>query len=206
MPQATSTRAINTGNSSAISYLSPTEADSLRGDFWQRTADFIHRLLDNSLHALTFNCSSGSVSDTLNPSGFFGSSTSGTVTRAWNNCTGDAGLFRRNGNVYLGWSSLSTSSPYVQNGTTLRRATSGLTITRTATGNYIEIIGNDTTNQVNSTNANQVINWTSVSGSNRTLTLAINETRTGKTSGGSTLFQHVVTTPTNLTINVDTGR
>jgi len=201
---------VNTGNSSIISYaapayVAPKESEMLRGDFFDRAGDFLNRLFDNSLHALVFNCSSGSVNDSLNPTSFFGSQNSGIVTRTWSNCVGDAGAFKRNGTVYLGWSSLSTITPYVQNGSILKRATSDLKMTRVSTGNYVEITGNDSSNQVNSTNANQVINWTSVSGSNRTFTLRINETRTGKTSGGATLFQHVVTTPTELTINVDTA-
>ncbi len=194
---------VNTGNSTIISSLTPYELDQLRGTLFDRAIDYLRQALDSSLHALPFSCSSGSVSDNASPN--FGAAASLTVTRTWSNCVGDAGQFRRNGVVYLGWSGLNMSTPYVQSGTTLKRATNGLTMTRVSTGNYVEISGNDTSNQVSGYNGNQVLSWTSVSGSNRSFTLAINETRTGKSSGGATLFQHIVTTPTNLTINVDTG-
>jgi hypothetical protein len=192
---------INTGSSTALSSLSPAEQRLLNEEsLWQKAGGALERLFDSSLHAIAFSCSSGSVND----SGSFGS-TSTTITRTWSNCIGDGGQFKRNGTVYLGWTNLSTGSPYVQNGSVLKRATSGLTMTRTSTGNYVEISGNDSANQVSSYNANQILTWSSVSGSSRTFTLHIDETRTGKSSGGTTLFRHVVTTPTDLTINVDTS-
>jgi hypothetical protein len=194
---------VNTGNTTAISSLAPAEQRFLESEtLMDKMRGFFGRIFDSSLHAIAFSCSTGSVGDSGQQ---FGTSAAFTVTRQWTSCTGDAGLFRRNGNVYLGWTNLSTTGPYVQNTTVLKRATSGLTMTRVATGNYVEISGNDAGNQVSSTNGNQVLTWTSVAGANRTFTLAINETRTGKTAGGTTFFQHTITTPTILTINVDTG-
>jgi hypothetical protein len=193
---------INTGSPTALSSLSPAEQRLLNEEsLWQKAGSALERLFDSSLHAIAFSCSSGSVND----SGSFGSASSLTITRTWNNCIGDGGHFKRNGIVYLGWTGLNTSSPYVQNGSVLKRATSGLTITRTSTGNYVEISGNDSAHQVSGSNANQILTWSSVSGSSRTFTLHIDETRTGKSSGGTTLFRHVVTTPTDMTISVDTA-
>lgn len=199
-----STSDINTGNSSALSLLSPAEQKMLNEEsLWQKAGSLFDRLFDSSLHAISFSCNSGSVND----SGTFGTANP-TITRTWTNCTGESGQFKRNGVVYLGWTNLLTSltnGTYMQNGTVLKRATSGLTMTRTSTGNYVDISGNDSGNQVSSTNANQVLTWGTITATTRQFTLHIDETRTGKTAGGSTLFRHVVTTPTDLTITTDTS-
>ena len=195
---------VNTGNSTTLSLLSPAEKRLLNEEStWQKIGGFVDRLFDSSLHAISFSCNSGSVSD----SGSFGTANP-TITRTWSNCTGESGQFKRNGIVYLGWTNLLpslTNGTYMQNGTVLKRATSGLTMTRTSTGNYVDISGNDSGNQVSSTNANQILTWGTITATTRQFTLRIDETRTGKTAGGSTLFRHVVTTPTNLTITTDTS-
>ncbi|MBX3722078.1 MAG: hypothetical protein KF713_09585 [Turneriella sp.] len=191
---------VNAGNTgTAVAYLSPGEQRLLdRQTFGQRLGELADRLFDSSLHAtaVSVSCSSGSFTDTPSTS-FSGNSGSVLVTRQWNNCTGDLGVFKRNGTVYLQFSGLQGTSPYVQNAATLVRATSGLTMTRTKTGNYVDISGNDTTNQASSTNGNQKFTWTS----NTAYTLNINETRTGKMASGATLFRHIVTTPTILSVS-----
>lgn len=196
---------INAGGGS-LAFLSPAEQRFLNEEsFWQKIGGYAERLFDSSLHATTTACSSsGSVDDTGQAFG----TAAFTITRVWNACVRDGGAFRRNGTVYLGWAGLLTSqtnSTYVTNGTTLKRATSGLTMTRVSTGNYVDISGNDSANTVSSTNANQVFTWGATTATTRTFTLSINETRTGKNSSGTTRFRHVITTPTNLTVNVDTA-
>ncbi len=191
---------VNAGNTStAIAYMSPAEQKLLdRQSFGQRIGEYAGRLLDSSLHAtsVSVSCSSGGFTDTPSTS-FSGNSGSVLVTRQWSNCTGDLGAFKRNGTVYLQFSGLQGTTPYVQNGATLVRATSSLTMTRTRTGNYVDISGNDTANQASGANGNQKFTWTG----NTAYTLAINETRTGKMPSGSTLFRHVVTTPTPLAVS-----
>jgi hypothetical protein len=194
---------VNTGNSTAISSIAPAEQKFLEEQtIWQKIGNYADRLFDSSLHATSFSCNSGSVADSGQQ---FGTSAAFTVTRQWSSCAGDSGQFRRNGNVYLAWTGLSTTTPYVQAGTILERATSGLTMTRIATGNFVDIAGNDSANTAGGANGNQRITWNSVAGSNRSFSLDIKETRTGKTSGGSTRFVHKITTPTPLSITVDTS-
>jgi hypothetical protein len=191
---------VNAGNTgTAVAFVSPGEQRLLdQQTFGQKVVEMVDRLFDSSLHAtaVSVSCSSGNFTDTPSTS-FSGNTGSVLVTRQWNNCTGDLGVFKRNGTVYLQFAGLQGTSPYVQNGATLVRATSSLTMTRTKTGNYVDISGNDATNQASSTNGNQKFTWTS----STAYTLNINETRTGKTAAGATLFRHVVTTPAALSVS-----
>ncbi|RME93231.1 MAG: hypothetical protein D6767_01450 [Candidatus Hydrogenedentota bacterium] len=160
--------------------------DWQRKTLLQKVSDSLNELF--SANAAAVNCGKSGTYD--NTGGQWGTSASFTVTRTFTDCSGILGLIQVNGTVSLAWSSLSTTSPYVQSGTALTR-TPNLTITRVATGNYIQVSGS------------QTLNWTSVSGNNRTLTFSSNITRTAYQSSGTKLFTHNVTTPTNLTILVD---
>lgn len=191
---------VNAGNTgTAVAYVSPVEQRLLdQQTVGQKIGEYMGRIFDSSLHAtsVSVSCSSGSFSDSPSAS-FNGNSGSVLVTRQWNSCIGDLGAFKRNGTVYLQFAGLQGSTPYVQNTSTLVRATSGLSMTRTRTGNYVDISGNDTTNQASGTNGNQKFTWTGATA----YTLTINETRTGKMPSGATLFRHVVTTPTALSVS-----
>jgi hypothetical protein len=197
---------MNAGSGSTLAMLSPSEQRFMKEEtFWQKVGSFFETAFDSSLHAVT--CStSGDVTDS---GANFGGAAAFTVTRVWTNCIRDAGAFKRNGTVYLGWSGLINGAPvnstYITNGTVLKRATSGLTMTRTSTGNYVEISGNDAANAVSSTNANQVFSWNAVDATTRTASITINETRTGKSAAGVTRFRHNITTPAALTIKTDTS-
>lgn len=196
---------MNAGSGSTLAMISPSEQRFLKEEtFWQKIGSLFDAAFDSSLQAAT--CStSGDVTDSGQN---FGTAAAFTVTRVWNNCIRDNGAFKRNGTVYLGWSGLLTTqanSTFVTNGTVLKRATSGLTMTRVSNGNYVEITGNDSANAVSSTNANQVFTWSATTASTRTATVSINETRTGKSSSGTTRFRHNITTPTPLTITTDTS-
>lgn len=196
---------MNAGSGSTLAMISPSEQRFLQEEsIWQKIGGFLERTFDSSLQAAA--CStSGDVTDTGQN---FGGAAAFTVTRVWTNCVRDSGAFKRNGTVYLGWTGLLTTqanSTFITNGTVLKRATSGLTMTRVATGNYVEITGNDSTNAVSSTNANQVFTWGATTATTRTATVNINETRTGKTTAGVTRFRHNITTPTALTITTDTS-
>lgn len=192
----------NAGSSSAIAYLAPWEKQVIEGQtFWQKIERYFDRAFDSSLHALTVGCSSGSVNDTGQQ---FSSAASFTVTRAWSNCvlSAGSGAFSRNGTVSLAWAGLNTTSPYVQNSANLTRSTGvGITMTQTSTGNYVTIVGNDTTHTAGGNNGNEYLQWTAANA----FTLSMNATRTGSSSSGSTLFKHVVTTPTNLSITFNSG-
>lgn len=195
---------MNAGSSSTLAMISPSEQRFLKEEtFWQKVGSFFEAAFDSSLHAAT--CStSGDVTDSGQS---FGSAAAFTVTRVWSNCIRDNGAFKRNGTVYLGWSGLlltQANSTFITNGTVMKRATSGLTMTRVSNGNYVEISGNDSANAVSGTNANQVFTWSGTTASTRTATVNINETRTGKSSAGVTRFRHNITTPTALTITTDT--
>lgn len=186
-----------------ISRLSPAEQRFLGEEtVLQKTTDFAEHLFDSSLKAVA--CANGG--DVTDTGANFGGAAAFSVTRTLTGCIRDGGAFKRDGVVYLGWSNLSTTTPYVQAtpSSVMKRAVSSLKLTRVATGNLVEVKGNDATNAVNATNANHVLTWTAVTGTTRTLTMAINETRTGTTAAGVTRFRHNITTPTALTIAVDT--
>lgn len=191
---------MNAGSGSTLAMISPSEQRFLQEEsVWQKLGNYIEAAFDSSLHAVT--CStSGDVTDT---GANFGGTAAFTVTRVWTNCIRDAGAFKRNGTVYLGWTGLlttATNGTLITNNTVLKRATSGLTMTRVATGNYVEITGNDSANAVSGTNANQVFTWSLPDANTRSASVTINETRTGKSAAGVTRFRHNITTPTALTI------
>ncbi|MBS0616838.1 MAG: hypothetical protein JSR44_01525 [Spirochaetes bacterium] len=193
----------NAGSSSAIAYLAPWEKQVIEGQtFWQKIERYFDRAFDSSLHAILVSCNSGSEGDS--PAVAFGSTMPFTVTRTWSNCvlSAGSGAFSRNGTVSLSWAGLQAASPYVKSGATLTRSTgTGLTMTQTSTGNYVTIVGNDTTNTAGGNNGNQHLVWTAANA----FTLSMNATRTGSSSSGSTLFKHVVTTPTSLSITFNSG-
>lgn len=187
----------------AFSLLSPSEERFLREEsLWKKAGTLMGKLFDSSLHAASC-AGGGSYVDT---GAQFGETNGFTVTRTLTNCQGSGGFFQRNGTVYLQWANLLTTlanNTYVQNGTTLLRAPAALVLTRNATGNTVEIAGDDATT-VNSAKVSHNFTWTATTTNTRSFTLNIREKRTGKTASGETRFEHKITTPVQLSVTVDT--
>lgn len=169
-------------------------------------------ILFPSLEAMDLNVSclgGGNYTRTVTDgSDFFdasGPSATFSVTKAFHSCKFlPFGRSYHDGETQIYWNNLSASSPYIQSSTQLRIAPRrSVTNNRKFYSNFT-IIGNGSS--IPSPGDQKIgisVDWTSVSSSGSTYTIAINETREVQDSSGNSIVKHIVTTPSPLSVSMD---
>lgn len=132
------------------------------------------------------------------------------ITRNFTDCTGPYGYFKVTGDILLSWSGLNggaTGASKLQAGSKVEQAPINKRFTRNATGAYISVEGNGSTitDGILSGKVAHTVNWSAVSGSSRTFTIATDLTRKGYSGLGTLLFEHHITTPSALNVTADTS-
>ncbi len=163
-----------------------------------------------SAKAATATCpGGGSVEVTDTAPTWNSSNTAFYVARTFSDCTGPFGFFKVSGSGLLSWSGMAsaTGSAKLQAGSKVEQAQVNKRFTRNATGAYISVERNGgvITNGTLSGKVAHTVNWSAVSGSSRTFTIATDLTLKGYSGLGTLLFEHHVTTPTALNVTADTS-